>query len=43
MLHMVHQTVQAKHEAGIRVGVCGELAGDPLAVPVLLGLGFWTT
>ncbi|WP_256347749.1 putative PEP-binding protein, partial [Pseudomonas gingeri] len=21
------------------VGVCGELAGDPLAVPVLVGLG----
>lgn len=39
VLRMVHQTVQAGHEAGIWVGLCGELAADPLAAPVLLGLG----
>jgi phosphoenolpyruvate-protein kinase (PTS system EI component) len=31
--------IAAGHEAGIWVGVCGELAGDPEGVPVLLGLG----
>ena len=38
ILRLVHQTVQTGHAAGIWVGLCGELAGDPLAAPVLLGL-----
>ena len=43
VLQMVYQTVQAGHEAGIWVGLCGELAADPLAAPILLGLGGWTS
>jgi phosphocarrier protein FPr len=31
--------VKAAHKQGKWVGVCGELAGDPTAVPVLVGLG----
>ncbi|HSM58827.1 MAG TPA: phosphoenolpyruvate--protein phosphotransferase [Candidatus Sulfomarinibacteraceae bacterium] len=39
VLRMVQQTVQAAHEAGIWVGMCGELAGNALATPLLIGLG----
>ena len=31
--------IGAAHEAGIWVGLCGELAGDVLATPLLVGLG----
>ena len=31
--------VDAADAAGKWVGVCGELAGDPLAIPILIGLG----
>ena len=39
VLRLIRQTVNACHGAGKRVGVCGEVAGDREAVPVLLGLG----
>lgn len=39
VLHLIRMTATAAHAWGRRVGVCGELAGDPLAVPLLLGLG----
>nr|WP_245569063.1 phosphoenolpyruvate--protein phosphotransferase [Desulfobacter curvatus] len=39
VLRMVAQTAGAAHKAGIRVGMCGELAANPLAAPVLIGLG----
>jgi phosphocarrier protein FPr len=39
VLRLIQQTVQAAHQAGIWVGMCGELAGNVLATPVLIGLG----
>ncbi len=39
VLRQIARVIQAAHAAGRWVGLCGELAGDPTAIPVLLGLG----
>ena len=39
VLTLIDQTVKAAHAHGKWVGVCGELAGDKVAVPILIGLG----
>jgi phosphotransferase system enzyme I (PtsI) len=39
VLRLIRTVVEAAHSHGKWVGLCGELAGDPLATPVLLGLG----
>lgn len=38
VLRMIQRVVGAAKEAGIQVCLCGEMAGDPVNVPVLLGL-----
>jgi phosphocarrier protein FPr len=39
VLELVRKVVEAGHAHGKWVGICGELGGDPLAIPLLVGLG----
>ncbi len=39
ILRMISKVVRSARDAGIDVSICGEMASDPLAVPVLIGLG----
>jgi phosphoenolpyruvate-protein phosphotransferase/dihydroxyacetone kinase phosphotransfer subunit len=39
VLRLVRQVVDAAHQHGRWAGVCGEIAGDPRAVPLLVGMG----
>ncbi|WP_028453962.1 phosphoenolpyruvate--protein phosphotransferase [Chitinilyticum litopenaei] len=39
VLNLINMTVKGAHAHGKWVGVCGGIASDPLAVPLLLGMG----
>ena len=39
VVRLIHATVQAARRHGRPVGVCGEMAGEPALVPLLIGLG----
>jgi phosphoenolpyruvate-protein kinase (PTS system EI component) len=39
VLGAIAATVRAARQAGIRLEVCGEAASDPVAMPLLIGLG----
>src|ERR1700677_4683605 len=39
VLRLIKSTADAAQRQGIWCGVCGEMAGDPLLTPLLLGLG----
>ena len=39
LLHLIKNVIDASHEADIWTGMCGEMAGDSRAIPLLLGLG----
>jgi phosphotransferase system enzyme I (PtsI) len=39
ILRFIKMIIDAGHNAGIKVAMCGEMAGDPYYAPILLGLG----
>ena len=39
LLRLIKSIIKNGHEAGIWVGMCGEAAGDPKLIPVLVGMG----
>ena len=42
MLRTLMKVVEGGHAAGVEVSICGEMASDPLAVILLLAMGFDT-
>ncbi|GAB4447176.1 MAG: hypothetical protein OHK0015_51040 [Chloroflexi bacterium OHK40] len=42
VLRLIAQTVRGARAGGAEISVCGELAGSPLGVPLLVGLGVET-
>ncbi|GHV94376.1 phosphoenolpyruvate-protein phosphotransferase [Spirochaetia bacterium] len=39
VLRFIKRTIDAAHEKGIKAAMCGELAGNPSATAILIGLG----
>ena len=39
ILRLLRLTVRAARRHNVHVSICGEMAGDPLSVPILIGLG----
>ncbi|MFD1738120.1 phosphoenolpyruvate--protein phosphotransferase [Bacillus salitolerans] len=39
ILRLINMVIEAAHREGKWVGMCGEMAGDQMAIPILLGLG----
>ncbi|MFA1013928.1 phosphoenolpyruvate--protein phosphotransferase [Dubosiella newyorkensis] len=39
ILRLINMTIKGAHKNGKWVGMCGAMAGEPYAVPILLGLG----
>ena len=39
IIRLIKLTVDAAHRRGIKANVCGEIAGDPVLAPLLIGLG----
>lgn len=39
LLRLMRFAVEAAEQAGVPISICGEMAGDPASLPLLLGLG----
>jgi len=42
VLRLIRQVLDVANRAGVPVALCGEMAADPVALPVLIGLGLRT-
>ncbi|GAP09650.1 phosphoenolpyruvate--protein phosphotransferase [Bellilinea caldifistulae] len=39
VLNLIQAVINGAHTQGKKTGICGELGGDPLAIPLLVGMG----
>jgi len=39
VLRLIAKTIESAHKFGKRADICGELGSDPVAIPILIGLG----
>lgn len=39
VLRFIKHAIDAAHNAGIWIGMCGEMASDPIITPILIGMG----
>jgi phosphotransferase system enzyme I (PtsI) len=39
IIRLIKSTIDVGHQHGIWTGICGEMAGNPIMVPLLIGLG----
>ena len=39
IIKLIHHTIEVGHAHGIHVAVCGEMGGNPILAPLLMGLG----
>lgn len=40
VIQLLKRTVEAARKSAIKVSICGEMGSDPVAIPLLVGLGF---
>ena len=39
MIRLIYDVIQKGHQKGVWVGMCGEMASDPLMTMILIGMG----
>ncbi len=39
IIKLIKHTIEVSHQHGIWAGICGEMAGNPILIPLLIGLG----
>ncbi|QSX05581.1 phosphoenolpyruvate--protein phosphotransferase [Sedimentibacter sp. zth1] len=39
LLRLIYNVIKSAHKANIEVAMCGEMAGEPTLIPVLIGMG----
>lgn len=39
LIRLIYNIIKSAHDAGIKVAMCGEMAGEPTIIPLLIGMG----